>query len=64
MKAFIVQIRRGTDWNTLTTFRVRSSGRDDLSSAIDAAKRQAERALTGWRDYFGAGHHLRIEEVA
>jgi hypothetical protein len=63
MRHLLVEIQRHDGWRKLTTFTPVETGRITRERAEELARRDAERSLAGWRDYFGSDAQLRITPV-
>ena len=63
MAAFLVEIRRGDDWNKLTTYPVPEPRDGDKAAAIAKARLAANMGLVAWQGYF-TDEQLRVREIA
>lgn len=63
MRKLLVDVEREDGWRKLTTFAPVESDRITRERAEEIARRDAERSLAGWRNYFGTDERLRITEI-
>lgn len=63
MAHFLVEIRRGDDWNKLTTYQVGEARDGDKAAAVAKARLNANMGRAAWQRYF-ADQQLRVREVA